>query len=101
MIHGLETEEKENAATLLGSTLVADLTMEGAPVQDLIDMGSLVTVASLDFLLETWLKHRPAEQSLEDWKSHVRDQLQQFQISIQNYRGEKSNIILSGCRNHC
>lgn len=41
MIHGVEIEEKGKAATMLGPTLVADLTIEGAPVQALIDTGSL------------------------------------------------------------
>ena len=63
-IYRVEPDKDKRDATILGPTPTMDLTIEGASVWTMIDTGSPVTIVSLEFLLETLAKQRPAEQSL-------------------------------------
>ena len=60
-IYRVEPDKDKRDATILGSTPTVDLTIEGVPVQAMIDTGSLVRVVSLEFLLETLAKQRPVK----------------------------------------
>ena len=64
-IHAVELEEEQKTSQDLGPTLTTDLSIEGAPVEAMIDTGSPVMVVSLEFMLEALVRQQPAEQSLE------------------------------------
>ena len=78
-------------------SLAIDVELEGVAVQTLVDTGSPVTIASLDWLLEALAKHRPASQTLEAWKEEVRARLEEPSVSLQNYGGIPLNVVSQIC----
>ena len=92
-LHGMELEGEQREAVSLGPMLTTVLTVEGTPVEAMIDTGSPVTVISLEFLLKMLAKQRPIEQSVEGWRVKVREQLKEPKISLRSYGGAKLNVI--------
>ena len=66
---------------------------EGRPVQALLDTGSPVTIVSLEFLLQTLAKQRPASQTVAEWQVAVKARLQPPSVTLQSYGGKELNIV--------
>ena len=92
-ICGVELGGEQREAVSLGPTFTTSLTIEGTPVEAMIDTGSPVTVISLEFLLKTLANRRPIKQSIEDWRVEVRKQLEEPRISLRSYGGARLNVV--------
>lgn len=92
MMHVLQPGEQQNRVPL-GPTLTAEVKFEGRPVQALLDTGSPVTIVSLEFLLQTLAKQRPASQTVAEWQIAVKARLQPPSVTLQSYGGKELNIV--------
>ena len=92
MMHVLQPGEQQNRVPL-GPTLTAEVKIEGRPVQALLDTGSPVTIVSLEFLLETLAKQRPASQTVAELQVAVKARLQPPSVTLQSYGGKELNIV--------
>ena len=79
--------------SLLGPTLTAEVKLEGRTVKALLDTGSPVTIASLEYLLDTWKNQRPTNQTLAEWKKAVESKLEEPTITLQHYGGGPLNTV--------
>ena len=70
--------------SLLGPTLTAEVELEGSCVNALLDTGSPVTIASLEYLLSAWKKQCTADQTPEDWRRAVEKRLEEPQLTLQH-----------------
>ena len=98
MMHVLQPGEQENRVPL-GPTLTAEVKFEGRPVQALLDTGSPVTIVSLEFLLQTLAKQRPASQTVAEWQVAVKARLQPPSVTLQSYGGKELKCCEAG--EHC
>ena len=76
MMHVLQSGEQQNRVPRK---------FEGRPVQALLDTGSPVTIVSLEFLLQTLAKQRPASQTVAEWQIAVKAMLQPPSVTLQSY----------------
>ena len=79
--------------SLLGPTLTAEVELEGSCVNALLDTGSPVTIASLEYLLSAWKKQCTADQTPEDWRRAVEKRLEEPQLTLQHYGGGQLNTV--------
>ena len=79
--------------SLLGPTLTAEVKLEGRTVKALLDTGSPVTIASLEYLLDTWKNQRPTNQTLAEWRKAVEVKLEEPTITLQHYGGGPLNTV--------
>ena len=83
----------ENTSAELGPVLTTKLSLEGSPVNALLDTGSPVTIVSLEFLLQALAKQRKPEQSPSSWKAEVERRWEESSIPLQSYGGERLNNV--------
>ena len=77
----------------VGSTLTAEVAVEGKTVKALLDTGSPVTILSVDLLFNHWAQHKKAEQTVEEWKQEVKSRLKSPSFTLRNYEGNELNIL--------
>ena len=91
-LHGIRPHQGGDKA-VLGPTVVGEVELEGTPVQALIDTGSPVTIASLEWLLGALAKQRPTNQVPEAWEKEVRARLEEPSVRLQSYGGTPLNVV--------
>ena len=91
-LHGIRPHQGGDKAAL-GPTIVGEVELEGTPVQALIDTGSPVTIASLEWLFGALAKQRPTNQAPEAWEKEVRAQLEELSVRLQSYGGTPLNVV--------
>ena len=83
-LHGIRSPEGADKTTL-GPTIVGEVELEGSAVNGLLDTGSPVTIASLEWVLHTLAKQRPSGQGLDAWESEVKARLEPPSVNLQSY----------------
>ena len=63
------------------------------PLKALLDMGSSISIVSLDLFLNVAVKNRLQDQDPEDWGRAVRQRLRPISVSFYSYEGEELNIV--------
>ena len=91
-LHGIRSPEGADKTTL-GPTIVGEVELEGSAVNGLLDTGSPVTIASLEWVLHTLAKQRPSGQGLDAWESEVKARLEPPSVNLQSYGGTRLNIV--------
>ena len=69
----------------LGPAPTAEVQVEGCHVAALLDTGSPVTIASLEFLLDVWAKQQTEDKTPDDWRKAVEQRLEGPKLTLQNY----------------
>ena len=75
MMHGV-TSANPNSTVKLGPVVTAEVLLEGESVSALVDTRSPVTTMSLECIVKTLAKKRPAEQSATQWRKEVEGRLE-------------------------
>ena len=91
-LHGIRSPEGADKTTL-GPIIVGEVELEGSAVNGLLDTGSPVTIASLEWVLHTLAKQRPSGQGLDAWESEVKARLEPPSVNLQSYGGTRLNIV--------
>ena len=84
---------EETSDPVLGPTVYVEVFLQDQPVRALVDTGSLVTIASIDYILKVLEKLRKPRQSIQKWKQEVQKKFQVPSIGVNNYSEEQVNII--------
>ena len=71
----------------LGPVIRTQVELEGHPTEALLDTGSPVTIASLEYVIKVLLEQKPEGQTQNGWEEKPPD------ITLQNYGGDKINVV--------
>ena len=77
----------------LDSVITSELQIDGEPVKALLDTGSLVTLVSLDVLLQVWGRRKPPDQTPEEWKKEAGKRLQPTAVALCNHSGDRLPVM--------
>ena len=91
-LHGIRPPQGTDKA-VLGPTITREIELEGNTVQALLDTGSPVTIASLEWLLQALAKKCPSTQGVDAWEEEVKAHLAPPSVCLQGYGGTQLNII--------
>ena len=72
---------------------MAEVELEGVPVEAMLDTGSPVTIVSLNCLLVALAKSQPPGQTPEEWKAKVKERLQPASMLLKSYSGNELPIV--------
>lgn len=95
-LHGIRSPEASEGSTL-GPTIVGEVEFEGVPVKALLDTGSPVTIASLDWVFQALASRHPSGQTVDEWEAGVRARLKPPTVTLQSYGGTKLNVVGQMC----
>ena len=83
----------DNTEVQLGPAITTDISLEGCPVQALLDTGSPISIVSVEFLLKASLTATSSDQTEENLKDAARKRIKLPTISVRNFGGGEVNII--------
>ena len=84
---------KSPGKTNIGPAVSASMEVEGAMVNALVDTGSPVTIASLDFLLGALGKQRLPSQTPQEWEQGIKNRIRPPSSTLQGYGGGDLHIV--------
>ena len=77
----------------LGSLLTSMVEVEGEPVEALLVTGSSVTIILIEELLQLLAKQCQKDQSLNEWKPEVENQLEPTTMVPKKYSGNILKVV--------
>ena len=90
-LHSLSSSHSDPSSSL-GPTLTSKVILEDVSVDALLDTGSPVTIASLDFIVKALAARKPASQTKEEWKADVRKRIEKSTMKLHNYGGDELSL---------
>jgi len=84
---------KSGSESKLGPTVFAEITVNGTPVNALVDTGSLATIVSLDFVLGVLAKERREGQTPTEWKAETLKRFSPPEVNLNSYGGHRLDVI--------
>ena len=90
-LHSLSSSHFDPSSSL-GPTLTSKVILEDVSVDALLDTGSPVTIASLNFIVKALAARKPASQTKEEWKADVRKRIEKSTMKLHNYGGDELSL---------
>lgn len=83
----------EGSKVKLGPTVLTQVEVNGTPTDALVDTGSPMTIASLEFVMQVLGKERPQYHTSEEWETNVMKKFSHPEITLTNYGGHRLDIM--------
>ena len=91
-LHGVKAA-KEASDVQLGEIPKTVVSLEGVPVEAMIDTGSPVSIVSLKCLLNVLLSRKAVDQTIEGWIQEITSRMKPTAVALKSYSGDHLPIV--------